>query len=259
MASEHLVLRIEAPFAACRPFVAGWYRPTAGFLTHSAVYGLLLNVAGIESRLWEHDPSHDGRTPASLTRGVGLPRMRVALGLPAGAEPPRVETIYQQLHNYPQDNTKLSDRENPGKKIGKLEEGFRRCKGNKFNITPVRREVLCDLRAVVALECASDFAAAFRQGLTGEHPAARYGLPFLGDNSFLPDRLELPSWPVAARWYERIAADERGAPKPGVTRMTTWIDRADMSRTRSALYAPCAMVSSDPSDAAWTDVGPPAD
>src|SRR4051812_22770774 len=97
-----LCLYLEAPFAACRTFTAGWYRPTATFLTPSAAYGLLLNIAGIESRLREEDSAHDGRIPASLTRG-GLPSVRLALGLPVReGEPerfPTVGTVYQQLHN----------------------------------------------------------------------------------------------------------------------------------------------------------------
>ena len=76
-----LCLYLQAPFAACRTFTAGWYRPTATFLTPSAAYGLLLNIAGIESRLYEHDPNHDGSAPATLTR-PGLPAARLALGVP---------------------------------------------------------------------------------------------------------------------------------------------------------------------------------
>ncbi len=53
-----LALYIEAPFAACRTFTAGWYRPSATFLTPSAAYGLLLNLAGIETRLPEQDERH---------------------------------------------------------------------------------------------------------------------------------------------------------------------------------------------------------
>ena len=34
-----LALYVEAPFAAFRTFTAGWYRPTAAFLTPSAAYG----------------------------------------------------------------------------------------------------------------------------------------------------------------------------------------------------------------------------
>src|SRR5205823_1961660 len=105
-----LCLFLEAPFAACRTFTAGWYRPTATFLTPSAAYGLILNLAGIDSRLREGDDGHDGKTPASLTR-PGLPPMKLAIGAPStpGKERveddpdafPRVQTVYQQLHNYP--------------------------------------------------------------------------------------------------------------------------------------------------------------
>src|SRR5580692_4707096 len=93
-----LILYLEAQFAACRTFTAGWYRPTATFLTPSAAYGLVLNIAGIESRLREENAAHDGKTPASLTQR-GLPKVRVALGALAeeGSDPyPIVQTIYQQ-------------------------------------------------------------------------------------------------------------------------------------------------------------------
>src|SRR5437868_14002039 len=92
-----LCLYAEAPFAACRTFTAGWYRPTATFLTPSAAYGLLLNVAGIESRLREEEDSHDGREPTSYLRD--LPSCEIALGLPGDCFP-RLQSIYQQLHNY---------------------------------------------------------------------------------------------------------------------------------------------------------------
>lgn len=255
MAADRLFLRIDAPFAACRPFVAGWYRPTAGFVTPSAVYGLLLNAAGVESRLWEHQPEHDGRTPASLMR-TGLPKFRLALGIPAGEEPPRVQSVFQQLHNYPQDNSKIDDAENPGKKIGKLDEGFRRCRGNKFNITPVRREVLCDVHVRVAVTCDADFATALRRGLNGEADQSRYGVPFLGDNAFLLDRFEeMPATPT--RWYTTLD-NEPGKPRADTTRLTTRIDRADLSRTQSALFAPVAPkeASVEPPEKAWCDVGP---
>src|SRR5262249_55834823 len=77
-------IAIEAPFAPCSPMTAGWHRPTAGFLTHSAAYGRVLNLAGVESRLGEHEPGHPGGVPASVTRD-GLPTFRLALGIPEGA------------------------------------------------------------------------------------------------------------------------------------------------------------------------------
>ncbi len=232
--TERIFLRLDAPFTACRPFVAGWYRPTAAFLTHSAVYGLLLNVAGVESRLWEHEPQHNGHVPASLTRD-GLPRMRLAIGLNEGAEPPRVESIYQQLHNYP---------------VGASGMPSELSKGTKNNITPVRREILVDVHAVVAIECDAGFGASLERGLNGELDGARYGLPFIGDNSYLLDRLQRIS-PHLARWYER--ADLNLPPRPGTTRLTVRVDRENMANTKSDLFAP-GTSQIEPPQSAWVDM-----
>ena len=67
-----LRIDLQAPFAAFRPFTAGWYRTTAGFLTPSAAYGLALNIARIETR---HD---DGFSAMTVTR-PDLPPARIAL------------------------------------------------------------------------------------------------------------------------------------------------------------------------------------
>ena len=151
-----LHLYLEARFAACRTFTAGWYRPTATFLTPSAAYGLVLNIAGIESRLREENAAHDGKVPASLSR-PGLPRVRIALGALADGRTdpyPTVQTIYQQLHNYP---------------VGTSgEERAESAKGNKYNITPVRREFLSGLRAVVCLDGNPELEERVRQGLKGQ-------------------------------------------------------------------------------------------
>ncbi len=240
-----LQLCVEAPFAAFRTFTAGWYRPTASFITPSAAYGLLLNIAGIESRLCEHDPGHGGRMPASLTR-PGLPSCRIAVGLPEGAEPPRTQSLFQQLHNYP-----------VGTQAGMPWEIS---KGSKNNVTPVRREVLVNLRAVLAVDAPpdGDLESRIIRGLRGELNDDRYGLPFVGDNNFLIDQLRVIGVARPVRWYARIESTDRQGPRPGVTRLTTHVDRADMSGTRSALYAPVEQVTIEPPDAAWTQVGPAA-
>lgn len=241
-----LYLYLEAPFAACRTFTAGWYRPTASFLTPSAAYGLLLNVAGIESRLREGEEGHDGKTPASYLR-PGLPACKLALGLP-GDEFPRLQSVYQQLHNYPVGASGAA----------RAEE----CRGNKYNITPVRREFLSDLRALIALDGPALLEDAVRRGLRGEGAADRYGVPFLGDNAFLLDRLETIAHPseraATLRWYERIGAETTRA-RAQATRLTILIDRADLSRTESALFAPHDPLSAnDPIPAAaWVAVNPP--
>ncbi len=244
-----LWLHIEAPFAACRTFTAGWYRPTATFLTPSAAYGLVLNLAGIDSRLREGAAGHDGKTPASLT-AKGLPAIKLSLGALASPgksrvadDPeafPRVQSVYQQLHNYP---------------VGASgQERAEECKGNKYNITPVRREFLSDLRAVVGIDADADVFDRVRRGLAGELP--RYGVPFLGDNSFLLDRAELLDEPKPAYWFVPVTEAGTG-PRPRTARLTIAIDRADLSRTTSKLFAPNEDATATPPAAAWTEVSHP--
>lgn len=245
-----LRLQLEAPFAVCRTFTAGWYRPTATFLTPTAVYGLLLNVAGIDSRLREEDPGHDGSVPTTLT-ATGLPAVRLALGARAedGASDdayPLVQTVYQQLHNYP-----------VGSDAG-IDAALAR--GAKNNISPVRREILCNVRALVYLDADAGLEERVRRGLAGMLTEPRYGLPFLGDNQFMLDRLTeiagSPDEQPRAYWYERLneATDE---PRARTTRLTIWIDRADLSRTTSALFAPTLEATAEPPPNAWTAIQPP--
>ncbi len=241
-----LAVYIEAPFAVCRTFTAGWYRPTATFLTPTAAYGLLLNVAGYESRLTENDPAYPEKSgvPASLTR-LGLPACRLAVGMPADGEAdfPKVQTLYQQLHNYPVGSSGAE----------RAASTF----GNKYNITPVRRELLVNLRAVVCVDGHAELEDRVRRGLNGEWNAGRYGLPFLGDNNFLPDRLEVRADCPPCRWYEQVTAHGDDGPRPRTTRLTTWIDRADLSQTKSALYAPGPEATAEPPPEAWTAIDPP--
>src|SRR5262249_10932447 len=102
-----------------------------------------------------------------------------------------------------------------------------------------------------------------RRGLRGEGPTNRYGIPFLGDNAFLLDRLEEIGRPgerfPRLQWYERIGAETTKA-RPRATRLTILIDRAELSRTESALFAPTEPLPADtlPPPAAWVEIQPPA-
>jgi CRISPR-associated protein Cas5t len=234
-----LILYVQAPFAAFRTFTAGWYRPTAAFLTPSAAYGLTLNIAGVESR------RDDGIAPMTLT-AFDLPAVRIAIGAdpdnPAGPFPP-VHTLFQQLHNYPVGASGKERKED--------------AKGNKYNITPVRREFLAGLRAFIAIDGNEELEGRARAVLAGEMRPPRYGLPFLGDNAFLLDRVEVRDHPVNAFWYRKIGPDDEPGLVPHITRLTSWIDRQDMSRTLSDLYAPIADPNETIPEAAWTSIDPP--
>lgn len=218
-------LRVRAPFAAFRGFQAGVYRSTSPVMPPSAAYGLVLNIAGIEMRA-----ASNGVT--TLIRS-DLPRLRLAIGLFKGAER---NSLYQQLHGY---------------RVGTDEKTKMMAdltKGAKYQIVPVRREVLVDYEGVIGVQTPDEsLRMQVARGLRGEIEKLRYGLPFAGDNNYLFDRIDLvDERPVNILWYTRFQAKD--TPRKGTCRLTVGIDRLDNSKTTSFIYAP----TSEFTEAAWT-------
>jgi CRISPR-associated protein Cas5t len=212
----------------------GWQLPaTAPFITPSAAYGLLLNVAGVEMR---HD---DGESPMTLIKGAGLPAVEIALG---ALSMPQHHTVYQQLHNYPVGATGA--------------ERAPMTQGNKYNIAPVRRAFLSGIKGYVCLRGDAGLEGLVMDGLKGRTPH-RYGLPFLGDNNFLPDRIEEAAALNSARWWVPVPEGATAESPATVSRFTVAIDRADMSRTRSKLFQLTEESSLVIPDEAWVPVAYP--
>ncbi len=221
-----VTLRLSAPFAAWRWMQAGVYRGTFPVIPHSAAWGLVLNLAAIESRGSLLEPVTPIRSDA--------PSLEIAVGL---ISPGQRATLYQQLHSYP---------------VGNSGDAFKaRTHGNKYWIAPVRREVLVDVECVVAARGEGGVIRRVAEGLAGRLETPRYGLPFAGDNQFLFDAIEIAPDDVQARWYAPVTGHD---PVQETTRLTTNIDRGDASRTESPLFAPrqLGIVSHD----AWVKVGP---
>jgi CRISPR-associated protein Cas5t len=225
-----ICLYVQAPFAVFRPFTAGSLRPTAGFITPSAAYGLALNIAGIESRL------DDGKSPMTLMRS-NLPRVKIALGALCF---PQVQSLYQQAHNYP-----------VGKEAGA--QYAPQARGNKYNITPVRREFLSNLRAYICLDENPDLEQKVRNGMLGQYNATRYGVPFLGDNNFMIDVLREEVERQPAYWYEKITERDDRGPRARTTRLTISIDRQILANSSSALFAATEQMLDIP-ETAWVVV-----
>ncbi len=216
-------LRLKAPFAAFRPFQSGAYRSTTPVPSPSTVYGLLLNLAGIEQRA-------ELTAPVTLIR-ENLPEMEIAIGQ---ASQPEIALLSQQLHQYP-----------VGASGAELAQ---RTHGAKYWIAPVRRALLVNLDLVVGVRAEQWLCKRILQGLNGELDESRYGLPFAGDNNFLFDEIQPMDNPKMARWYCPLQNTSR--PERGVCRLTVWIDRADNTQTQTAEFAPSAFCLSPP-NAAW--------
>ncbi len=219
-------MHLQAPFAAFRWMQAGVYRATSPVIPPSAAWGLVLNLAGVETRLAAGLETTQVRPDA--------PALRLAVGT---VRPAEVATLFQQLHGYP---------------VGSSGKEFAaKAFGSKYWIAPARREVLVGLNCVVGVQSPdAELLAMVQQGLRGEAAHDRYGLPFAGDNNFLFDRIDVLPAPPAAHWYARLAPDD--APVPGSCRLTVGIDRADSSRTSTVLFAPTAVAAAEPPESAWT-------
>ena len=244
-------LLIESRFAAFRPFITGSFRPTSPFITPSAAYGLLLNLAGIEMR------ENDGKSAMTLIKKSSLPKMDIALGAPVTDKPwkwgcssaksessifPVTQQLYQQLHNYP---------------IGQQGSKHKpHTMGSKYNITPVQRSFLSGLRAVVCFRnCRNpdDIGERARTGLRGES-RREYGLPFLGDSNFLPNRIEVLKGPTPCYWFVPVVSGENQKPHPSVGRLTITIDRSDSSRTYAKLFGPVLEKTDRVPENAWVSI-----
>lgn len=224
-----LWLRLQAPFAAFRWMQAGVWRGTSPVIPPSAAWGLVLNLAGIETRL-------DVEGVTTLVR-PDAPGFEVAIADVDGA-PRERGSLYQQLHTYP---------------VGNSGEAFRaRTHGAKYWIAPVRRELLVGFDMVLGVRASDDLADRVKRGLRGELAESRYGLPFAGDNAFLFDRIDVLPEPPAARWYTPIGRDE--GQRRGSCRLTIGIDRSDSSKTTSALFAPLREPVPVPPAEAWVAV-----
>lgn len=216
-------LHVRAPFAAFRWMQAGVYRATSPVIPPSAAYGLLMNLAGVEIR---------GPTDNEVTL-IRADAPLVALAVGRVGPLAGVGTVYQQLHSYPVGNS--------GKELQA------RAHGAKFWIAPARRELLIGLDAVIAVrDGPADLRTWVEAGLRGERP--RYGLPFAGDNNLLIDHIDLLDEAPLATWYARLEGS--GGSHRGSCRLTTCIDRADASRTETALVAP-GEPTANPPEGAW--------
>ncbi len=224
-----LFLRLDAPFAAWRWLQAGVYRATFPVIPHSAAWGLALNLAGIETR-------GDVSNVATPIR-ADAPALDVAVGLERGGDR---ATLYQQLHGYP-----------VGAEAGKQFKA--RAYGRKYQIAPVRRELLVGQIAIIGIRGACDVVDRIPSGLAGSLDTPRYGLPFAGDNQLLFNAIDVISETTPARWYVPVAAGQRVKES---TRLTTNIDRSEASRTQAPLFAPTSPEVCP--EAAWVRVGPTA-
>jgi CRISPR-associated protein Cas5t len=231
---EEFFLHIKAPFAAYRYFQAGNYRATMPTMPHSAAYGLVLNLAGIEMRVGMNEKTTRIKETVRdySFEEENIPSLEIAIG---DMENTSRGSVYQQLHDYP-----------PSPKEAQL----LRAKGTKPRILPTRREFLIGLNVVIGIKTnIPEFKQKILDGMNGSIET-RYGLPFAGDNNFLFDTIGILDEPnIPATWYYPVSPDE--IPETETVRLTVGINRLDNSETTAPLFAVTKEKSVYPPPNAW--------
>jgi CRISPR-associated protein Cas5t len=227
-----MVILVRGPFARYQPLSAGTYRATMKFMPHSAAYGLVLNLAGIESRLYDSKFSETQVRP-------DLPAARIAVG--AVARFPAVQVGCQQIHNYP---------------VGPAgKDHAPDCFGQKYNVQFSKREYLSNLSVAIAVDAAKDLLAQVRDGILGNtgYSDAKRGVIFLGDRDFEASHVSIADEVPQAFWYRPVAREETIGDVQNSTYLTVRIDRSDSSKTVSKLFCPVPEATSKIPAEAWQD------
>lgn len=224
LSQDEIWLRAAAPFAAYRWLQAGVYRATSPVMTPSAAWGLILNLAAIDTR---------GDVVAGSTQvRADVPKLQIAIG---ELRRPTKATLYQQLHSYPVGNS--------GKDLAE------RTHGAKFWIAPAKRELLHQCDWILGVRGDRETITRVRRGIAGELQSERYGIPFAGDNQHFFDRLEEVPLPLSAHWFAPVL---EGATSKRSARLTVGIDRRESHQTTNVLYAPSESATDAPRDDVWT-------
>lgn len=203
-------IHFKAPFGAFRPFKNVELATTAEFITHSAAYGLLLGLAGVDRQ-----------------RKKEFIGTRIAIGC---KRLPRAGRFFQQLIQ--------------GRRVLTGD-------GGQLNLRPFWREVLFDLEGYIGFDN-SPLEELVVKGINEPSLLDYWGLPFMGDNNFFLERVEVCKKPESCRWFypfngERLQRGER------LHFLSIWTDYETNMRSRGLLFALTPNQEYPPSDA-WIPI-----
>ena len=196
-----LFIYFKAPFGAFKPFQSVEMLATVEFMTYSAAYGFLLGLAGINSR----DP---------LVKSAYI-NTRIALGT---FNLPRKGRVLQQLHK------------------GKASiEDTERAKGRKPKIDIFWKELLYDgLEGYIGLDN-PELEPLITQGINNPQSINYWGLPFMGDNNFFVEKLDIVQEVKECQWFSLL----KSSTSPQNQRLyylSVWTDYQNSTNSKSLLF-----------------------
>lgn len=229
MTSTTFWVLAEAPQAAFKGLTGGSYRPSYPIMPPTAAWGMILNLARINT-----NRAMEGRNKLSSVK-FDLPSGRVAIGV---RYHPTKSTLYTQAHHYLVGSA--------GKELAA------QCHGQKSWIAPVTREILIDLSMVIGVQCSTEIRSRVEAAISGDLKDPRFSIPFAGESGFMFSSLSLVDEPPMAFWYRPVLPGED--PQPGVCSLPVKVDFADSAKSCYRLFAPTENPMPAPPSGVWVDM-----
>lgn len=216
MGESNLILHIKAPCGVSRQLSTENHRGTYPILSHTTLYGLLCNLAGVEMR--EYDS-----IVGNMVIKDNLPTLGIRIGY---VKIPMQSRLFEHT---------LKLMKNAELKNG-LGETRRVCR--QF-IKPKRSDYLVDLDFYVEVLCDIDLINRMKRYLSGINvdpikgtDTTRYGLPFIGSNSCTIQSIDVVDvYPDQLFWVNRMSVSTQKEHLLGVS-MPVWIDRRNPNNTK---------------------------
>jgi CRISPR-associated protein Cas5t len=161
---------------------------------------------------------------------------RIALGL---KHLPRRGRLYQQLHVIPQSKPQ---------KEGEFERRKELSKGRKLSIRTFWKEVLYNLEGYIGLDH-PELERMVSQGINQPSLVSYWGLPFLGDNNFFAERIDVIEQPPPCHWLCPLRQSE-SLQGGRLFYLSVWSDYENSLHSDSRLFLLTSQKESVP-DEAW--------
>ena len=123
--------------------------------------------------------------------------------------------------------------------------------GGQLNLRPFWREVLFDLEGYIGLDNPS-LEALVTEGINEPTTLDYWGLPFMGDNNFFLERIEVRDKPELCQWFYPFTGNrlQRGG---RLHFLSVWTDYEANTRSRGLLFTLTQQQESPPLDA-WIHI-----
>jgi CRISPR-associated protein Cas5t len=246
---ESIIIDFDAPFFSYREFNTGDYSYSLPVIPHSAAYGLVLNLAGIEIK---GDKIESMCGSFKCKRNTNTPNLGIAVGFVSFDG---ISCLIHQYHKYTQSYSCLSPYEweenqdgtfsvkenTKGVKssISNLKKDYQ---GRKWSIGIVKREYLTNYHGVIGVRGDKFLIEKIKHGID----ECFGSIPFAGDRNLMFSKISINN--PEANWLSTKKIQNCKS-----LELSTKIDRVNSHRTVREIFYIDDKKSNKPSEFSWVN------